>query len=418
LSASTPPSTALFTDRYELTMLEAALAAGVAETPAVFEVFTRALPPGRRFGVFAGLQRLVELIEAFHFGPEELSFLEEEKVVKEPALSRLSRFCFTGHIDAYAEGELYTAGSPVLTVEAPFVEALLLETLVLSVLNHDSAVAAAAQLLVEAAAGRPIIEMGSRRVDPEAAVAAARAAYLGGFASTSNLEAGRRYGMPSAGTVAHAFMLLFESESDAFDAQVRSMGPASTILVDTFDMEEGIRRAVKAAGPGLAAIRIDSGDLVAEAQRARSLLDSLGAVGTRIVATGELDVEALRALACAPVDAYGVGTAVVTGLGAPTCGFVYKPVEIAGRPVAKASPGKSTRAGRRWAWRVGDKELLSTAPAPAPEGGRALQRRVVSSGRRLDIPSVHDAREHHRQVLAELPAASALRLVERSSSLP
>ena len=194
---------------------------------------------------------------------------------------------------------------------------MLLETIVLSILNHDSAVAAAASLVAQAAGDRPVIEMGSRRTDTEAAVAAARAAYISGFASTSNLEAGRRYGVPTAGTVAHAFILLFGDERAAFAAQAKAFGADTTFLVDTYDMEEGIRRAVAAAGPGLGAIRVDSGDLGAEARRARELLDELDAVKTRVIVTGDLDERTIRALGAAPVDGYGVGTAVVTGLGQP-----------------------------------------------------------------------------------------------------
>ncbi len=191
-------------------------------------------------------------------------------------------------------------GSPVLCVEAPFGQAVLLETIVLSILNHDSAVAAAASLIAQAAGDRPVIEMGSRRTDAEAAVAAARAAYIGGFASTSNLEAGRRYGVPTAGTVAHAFILLFGDERAAFAAQAEAFGADTTFLVDTYDMEEGIRRAVAAAGPGLGAIRVDSGDLGAEARRARELLDELDAVTTRVIVTGDLDERTIRALGRGP----------------------------------------------------------------------------------------------------------------------
>ncbi len=309
------PSTALFTDRYELTMLDAALRAGVADHPATFEVFARRLPEGRLHGTFAGLGRLLEAIERYTFGPDELAWLADDGVVSDETLDWLDGRRFSGTVDAYREGEHYTANSPVLTVAGAFGEAVLLETLVLSVVNHDSAVAAAADLLVRAAAGRPIIEMGSRRTDPTAAVAAARAAYLAGFASTSNLEAGRRYGIPTAGTAAHAFTLLFDEEKDAFVAQVTSLGASTTLLVDTYDPELGIRNAVAVAGAGLGAVRIDSGDLVSEAGRARELLDELGASRTGVIVTGDLDYHTLVALRDAPVDGYGVGTNVVTGLG-------------------------------------------------------------------------------------------------------
>ena len=382
-------STALLTDRYELTMLDAALRAGTAAEPVVFEVFTRGLPPGRRFGVFAGLGRLLDALGAFHFGPDELEWLAANGVVSGRALDWLAKFSFAGDVHAYREGELYTDGSPVLTVEASFGQAVLLETIVLSILNHDSAVAAAASLITEAAGERPVIEMGSRRTDAGAALAAARAAYVAGFASTSNLEAGRRYGVPTAGTVAHAFVLSFGDERAAFEAQVAAFGPDTTFLVDTYDTEDGIRRAVAAAGAGLAAVRIDSGDLGTVARRARELLDELGATGARIVVTGDLDDRAIRALGAAPVDGYGVGTGVVTGLGAPTAGLVYKLVSAGGRSVAKQSPGKATHGGRKWAWRVPGRadELVGLAPGPAPDGGRPLQSVVVSGGNALAAQS-------------------------------
>jgi nicotinate phosphoribosyltransferase len=380
-------STALLTDHYELTMLDAALVAGVADRRVVFEVFTRALPAGRRYGVFAGLGRLLEALERFTFGTDELAWLSERGFLSDRALDWLSGYRFSGDIHAYQEGEIYTGGSPVMTVCGSFGEAVLLETLCLSVLNHDSAVAAAASMLTVAAGGRPVIEMGSRRTDPEAAVAAARAAYIGGLASTSNLEAGRRFGIPTAGTTAHAFVLLFAEEHQAFDAQAATMGADTTLLVDTYDTGGAIRTAVETVGPGLRAIRIDSGDLGAEAVRARGLLDGLGARDTRIIVTGDLDEAALARLASTPVDAYGAGTSVVTGAGHPSCGFVYKLVDVAGRPVEKRSPHKATVGGRKWAWRLAETatEVVALDPERAPAGSRPLQTAVVSDGRPIGL---------------------------------
>lgn len=410
-------STALHTDHYELTMLEAAIGAGTAGEPATFEVFTRSVPDGRRFGVFGGLGRLLDLLDDFRFGTDELRWLEDAGVVGPRTLDWLSSYHFSGDISAYAEGELYTGGSPVLTVEGTFGESVLLETLVLSVLNHDSAVAAAASLIVDAAAGRPLIEMGSRRTDSEAAVASARAAYLAGFDSSSNLEAGRRYGVPTAGTAAHAFIQSFADERTAFAAQVAAAGSRTTLLVDTFDTEQGIRNAVEVAGPGLGAVRIDSGDLAAEATRARSLLDALGATATRVIITGDLDDAKIRRLREAPADVYGAGTSVVTGLGAPTAGFVYKLSVMSGRPVNKLSPGKETVGGRKWAWRIPAEaeELVGLSAGPAPDDGRALQSYVVRAGGRLSGPSLSESRAHHRRAVAELPAGRPLELVFRNA---
>lgn len=404
-------STALLTDRYELTMLSAALRDGTAGRHCVFEVFARKLPPGRRYGVVAGTGRLVEAIADFRFGEAELDHLREQGVVDADTADWLARYRFTGDIYGYAEGELYYPGSPILTVTGTFAECVLLETLVLSILNYDSAVAAAAARMVTAARGRPIIEMGSRRAHEQAAVAAARAAYLAGFASTSNLEAGRRYGVPTAGTAAHAFTLLHDSESAAFASQVAALGKSTTLLVDTYDIAEGIRRAVATAGPGLAAIRIDSGDLSVLAQQSRQQLDSLGAVDTKIIVSGDLDEYAIAALAAEPVDAYGAGTSVVTGSGAPTAGLVYKLVEVDGAPVVKRSEHKATIGGRKTAVRrhkptgTATEEVVVSRgrPEPAPHD-RMLQRPYLIRGEPVpDLPDLAASRELLREGLVAVP---------------
>jgi nicotinate phosphoribosyltransferase len=394
-------------------MLDAALEAGAADRRVTFEVFTRSLPPGRRHGVFAGLGRLLDALEDFRFGPDEIEWIRSQGIVSDATAQWLAGFSFGGDIHAYPEGELYTGGSPVLTVEGSFAETVLLETLFLSILNHDSSVAAAASLIATAAGSRPVIEMGSRRVDDAAAVAAARAAYLGGFASTSNLEAGRRYGIPTAGTSAHAFVLLFPDERSAFAAQLARAGSGTTLLVDTYDAENAIETAIQVAGTSLEAVRIDSGDLAFEVRRARALLDSLGATTTKVIVTGDLDDRAVRELADSPADAYGAGTSVVTGLGHPTAGLIYKLVSVEGRNVAKASPGKATLGGRKWAWRRADDatEIVSTSPDAASGHARPLQSRVVAAGRRLGAVTLEQSRAHLRESLAELPEGASLRLL-------
>jgi len=322
--------TALLTDHYELTMVQAALAGGTAQRRSVFEVFTRRLPEGRRYGVVGGTGRLLDAIERFRFDDDALADLERRAVVDQATLAWLADYRFGGDVSGYGEGECFFPYSPVLVVEASFAEAVVLETLVLSVLNFDSAVASAASRMTSAAGDRPCIEMGSRRTHEWAAVAAARAAHIAGFASTSNLEAGRAYGIPTQGTSAHSFTLLHDHERDAFTAQVDSLGKATTLLVDTYDVETAVALAVEVAGPELGAVRLDSGDLLVQAQAVRTQLDALGASNTKIVVTSDLDEHAIAALAAAPVDAYGVGTALVTGSGAPTAGFVYKLVARAG----------------------------------------------------------------------------------------
>src|SRR5918999_5035180 len=403
-------STALFTDRYELTMAAAALADGSAQRRCVFELFARRLPEGRRYGVVAGTARLLESIERFRFGDEELAMLTG--IVDDDTLAWLADYRFRGDIDGYPEGELYFPGSPVLAVTGSFAEAVVLETLVLSVLNHDCAVAAAAARMVSAAGDRPLVEMGGRRTHEDAAVAAARAAYLVGFTATSNLAAGHRYGIPTAGTAAHAFTLLHDREADAFTAQVDALGTGTTLLVDTYDITQGIAAAIEAAGPRLRAIRIDSGDLGQLARQAREQLDRLGAPDVQIVVSGDLDEYSIAALRADPVDSYGVGTSVVTGSGVPTAGMVYKLVEVDGRPVVKRSASKASRGGAKSALRrykptgTAVEELVfpRTRQPDLGEHDRVLPVPLVREGQPVDpLPTLQQARDRVHAALASVP---------------
>lgn len=417
-------STALLTDRYELTMLDAALRDGTAERRCVFELFARRLPGGRRFGVVAGTGRLLSLLRQFRFGDDELRFLRDGRVVDAATLDFLAGYRFTGSISGYREGELYFPGSPILTVEGTFAEAVVLETLALSVLNHDSAVATAAARMSIAAGDRPLAEMGSRRAGESSAVAAARAAYIVGFDATSNLEAGRRWGIPTMGTAAHAWTLLHDSEEDAFRAQVDTLGAGTTLLVDTYDIERGVESAIRVAGTQLGGVRIDSGDLPTVAASVRAQLDALGATSTRITVTSDLDEYAIAALAASPVDSYGVGTSVVTGSGTPTAGMVYKLVarqaaDSSWVAVAKASTDKGSTGGRKAAFRTLDRgtatsELIAVSdgfdPVDTPDehpGARALQTPFVVAGE-IDAAfegsaGVTSARAHHALAREELP---------------
>ncbi|MFC4857983.1 nicotinate phosphoribosyltransferase [Actinophytocola glycyrrhizae] len=420
----TGTSTALLTDHYELTMLAAALADGTAERQCVFETFARRLPAGRRYGVVGGTGRVVEAISRFTFGEAELAQLSG--VVDQACLDWLADYRFTGDVDGYAEGELYFPGSPLFTVRGTFAEAVVLETLVLSILNHDSAIVSAGARMVSAANGRPIIEMGGRRTHEEAAVASARAAYLAGFATTSNLEAKRRYGIPTAGTCAHAFTLLHDSEHAAFTAQVEALGTDTTLLVDTYDITRGIETAIEVAGPGLGAIRIDSGDVGVLARQARQQLDSLGARNTRIVVSGDLDEYAIAALRAEPVDAYGVGTSLVTGSGSPTAGMVYKLVEVDGRPVAKRSSHKESKGGRKAALRrhkptgTALEEVVHVVGAEVEEGphDRRLQVPLLRGGQpAADGPSLEESRQRVRDGLVSLPW-EGLKLSQGEPAIP
>lgn len=422
-------STALLTDHYELTMLQAALADGTAGRRSVFELFGRRLPEGRRYGVVAGVGRALDALAAFRFDEATLAALEG--VVDASTIEWLAGYRFSGSMWGYAEGEVYFPGSPLLVVEATFAEAVVLETLLLSIYNHDAAVASAASRMTLAAGERPCIEMGSRRTHEEAAVAAARAAYVAGFAATSNLQARARYGVPTTGTSAHAFTLLHDTERDAFASQVASLGTGTTLLVDTYDVAAAVKTAVEVAGPTLGAVRLDSGDLGELAVQVRAQLDALGAHHTRIVVTSDLDEHAIAALAAAPVDGYGVGTQLVTGSGHPTVGLVYKLVarESAGGEmvaVAKKSTAKASVGGRKFALRrlsadgVAEAEVIGIGAAPQDDGDdpstssgrrRSLLAPLVTNGEIVGREPLQAARDRHAASRAELPleARSMLR---------
>jgi nicotinate phosphoribosyltransferase len=407
---------ALLTDKYELTMLAAALHDGSADRRTTFELFARRLPEGRRYGVVAGTARFVESLPQFTFDDDALGMVAE---FLDPAtLAYLASYRFSGDVDGYSEGELYFAGSPVLSVHGTFAECVILETLALSIFNHDSAIASAAARMVSAAEGRPLIEMGSRRTHEQAAVASARAAYLAGFTGTSNLAAQRRYGVPTMGTSAHAFTLLHATEDGpdelaAFRSQVAALGVGTTLLVDTYDITAGVANAVAAAGPDLGAVRIDSGDLGVLVRQVRAQLDGLGATGTKIVVSSDLDEFAIAALRAEPVDSFGVGTSLVTGSGAPTAGMVYKLVEVDGVPVEKRSSHKESHGGRKQAHRLAKpsgtivEEVVHPAgERPAAEGdlvARPLAVPLVRSGKPVADLVLADARERVGAGLHSLP---------------
>lgn len=422
-------STALLTDHYELTMLDAARRSGQASTECVFDVFARRLPQGRRFGVVAGIGRVVDAVKDFQFGDDELGFLDDRGIVSKDTLQWLANYRFGGRIRGYAEGDIFFPHSPILSVHGSFADAVVLETVILSILNHDSAVASAAARMVSAAEGRPLIEMGSRRTGEHSAWSAARAAYLVGFQGTSNLEAGRRFGIPTFGTAAHAFTLLHDSEREAFAAQVATLGTQTTLLVDTYDIERAVTAAIDVGGTSLGAVRIDSGDLPVIVRQVRAQLDSLGATSTRIVVTSDLDEYTIAGLGSAPVDAFGVGTSVVTGSGHPAAGLVYKLVarkDAGGSWVAvqKTSTGKTNAGGIKHATRVIDGgtaiEEAMTVDIPAP-AGRPLVHDLVVDGEpvvdRSPKATLEHARNHHLQVIAELPQ-DAFRLTSGDPAIP
>lgn len=425
-------STALLTDQYELTMVQAALESGKADRQCLFEVFGRHLPPGRRYGVVAGTGRVLEALKEFTFGPDELGFLKSAGILNATTLDWLESYEFTGDIRGYAEGDMYFPNSPILTVKAPFAQAVVLETLILSIMNYDTAVASAASRMSRAAGTRPCADMGSRRTSEHAAVAAARAAVIAGFASTSNLEAGRTYGLNTIGTAAHAFTLLHDSEREAFAAQVKALGTNTVLLLDTYDVDEALTTAIDIAGPNLGGVRIDSGDLGIQAAEVREKLDALGATNTKITVTSDLDEYAIASLRATPTDYYGVGTRLVTGSGFPTAHLVYKLVAHSDdgtqwTAVHKKSTGKTSHGGFKQPVRaleggVATEEAIGIPTLPAEVAdGRPLHVDLVRGGQILDGFTGHDgvmrAREHYHACISELPR-TAHRLQDGESAIP
>ncbi|WP_217702881.1 nicotinate phosphoribosyltransferase [Corynebacterium sp. Marseille-P4321] len=404
--ADTERSTAFLTDMYELTMLDAAIKDGTADRECVFEVFGRRLPNERRYGVVAGTRRVLDAITKFRFTEDQLKvadFLSDE------AREYLCNFKFSGQIDGYREGELYFPYSPIMTVRGTFAECVILETVLLSILNADSAVASAASRMVSAADGRPIMEMGSRRANEQAAVSAARAAYIAGFTSTSNMEASLRYGIPAAGTAAHSWTLLHVGEDGvpdekaAFRAQIDSLGVDTTLLVDTFDITKGVEHALEVAGTELGGVRIDSGDLGIVSRRVRQQLDDAGAFNTKIIVSSDLDEFAIAGLRGDPVDGFGVGTSVVTGSGAPTAGLVYKLVEVEGTPVAKRSSGKITHGGGKAAMRTYRSSGVAVSEIVHPLG-QDVPRKPHLEYRELTVPLIRDG-----EIVSDLPGIEEVR---------
>lgn len=416
-------SPAMMTDMYEYTMLDAALKDGTANRKCVFEIFTRHLPEGRRYGVVAGTGRILDALERFHLDDDDLRFLSDRNIVSAETIAWLERFHFSGSVKGYREGEMFFPNSPVLQVEGTFGECTLLETLLLSILNYDCAVASAASRMVTAAKDRPCMDMGGRRTNEWSAVAASRAAVVGGFQGTANLLAAQLYGLKAIGTAAHCFTLVHDSERDAFISQIDALGRNTTLLVDTYNIEEAVKTAVEVAGPELGGVRIDSGDLAALAQRVRNQLDALGATNTKITVTNDLDEYALAALQTAPVDSYGVGTRLVTGSGAPTCAMVYKLTERENadgvmQPVAKKSKDKATVPGRKLAFRSYEYNLADCehvisgsedqlAAFRPEEGWKDLLVDFVDHGQIDTTWQGHDAimaaHDYRAQALAELP---------------
>jgi nicotinate phosphoribosyltransferase len=409
----------LLTDLYQLTMAAGYFRAGKVQEKATFELYVRRLPRNRNYLVAAGLQQAVEYLLNLRFTGEEIGYLRglPQFAGAPPGFfDALAQFRFTGDVYAVAEGTPVFAGEPMLMVRAPIVEAQIPETYLLSMIGFQTLIATKAARAVETAAGRAVVEFGTRRAQsPEAGVLAARAAYVGGCAGSSNTLAGFRFGIPVFGTAAHSWVLSFPTEAEAFRQLQGLLGPATVYLIDTYDTLEGARLAAGLGRP-MWGVRLDSGNLVELSRSVRRILDEAGLPDAKIMATGDLNEYKILELVAvrAPIDAFGVGTDLATSADAPSLGAVYKLVEVetgdVKRYTAKFSADKSTVPGAKQVFRYADHDLIACSwECPAYRDDKhpaALLRPVIAGGELVEpLPDTHAARSHCAASLEELPRA-------------
>lgn len=407
---------ALSTDLYQLTMAAGYFHHGLHEKRISMELFVRRLPPERRFLLVAGLENVVEHLRNLHFDEVQIEYLHRVPALRGALSFELVEFLrdfrFRGDLWAMPEGTVAFDREPLVRVTGTLLEAQLVETALLSIYNTETLVASKAARVVLAAEDTVCLEFGTRRTSPDEAIASARAAFLAGFAATSNVEAGYRYDIPLAGTAAHAWVMAHEHEIDAFRHYVEVFPEHSIMLVDTYDTLGGVRRAIEAAGSKLRGIRLDSGDLLSLSQQARALLDEAGLTETTIVGSGDLDehrIAKLRA-AGAPIDAWGVGTALVRSGDVPSLGGVYKLVEDhdTGRKVAKFSDAKSTLPGIHQVFRVSkqgrfQRDVIGTTPEFHVDAQPLLEEWMREGKLVRELPSLTSIRRRAREQLAALP---------------
>lgn len=421
---------ALLTDLYELHMMQAYRAEGM-DGIAVFDFIVRKLPAGRNFLVAAGLEEVLAYLEGLAFGQEELGWLRSTGRFSESFLRYLGAFRFTGKVDAMPEGTVFFAGEPVLRVTAPIAQAQLIESRVINLLQFSILVASKAVRCVLAAQGRELVDFGMRRAHgAEAAMLAARCSFLAGFDATATVLAGQRYGIPVAGTMAHAYVQAHGSEEQAFAAFVHGCRDGSTLLVDTYDVPRALEHAIALVrrlhdgGTGhVAAVRIDSGDLAEQARLARRMLDEAGCGDVRIAVSGDLDEYRIATLVeqGAPIDSFGVGTRMATSADAPFLDCAYKLVAYDGKPRRKRSEGKATWPGCKQVWRTCNDQgrILHDVVGLQEEShaGTPLLECVMRGGQRTrESPSLAASRAHARAELAALP--DALRSLEIAAPPP
>jgi nicotinate phosphoribosyltransferase len=415
---------ALHTDLYQLTMAAGYFAAGKVNEQAVFELFVRRLPKGREYLIAAGLQQAVEYLLNLRFTDEQIAYLRDlSQFARAPEdfWQYLRDFRFRGDLFAMPEGTPFFAAEPVATVHARIIEAQIAETYLLATFAFQSMIAAKASRIVAAAKGRSVIEFGARRAHgPEAGVLAGRAAYIGGCAGTSNVEAGHRFGIPVFGTSAHSWVLAFDEESAAFRALQNLLGPGTVYLIDSFDTVEGARKAA-ALGPPMWGVRLDSGDLAELANEVRRILDENGFPDAKIMATSDLNEDRIAALVTggAPIDAFGVGTELATSFDAPALSAVYKLVELekdgTRRYTAKYSPDKQTLPGAKQVFRYADYDVVACSGECGLSGAKALLQPVILGGNPVDL--LPDATGARKRCSFELPRIGSRHRVEYSPEL-
>lgn len=409
------PEAALLTDLYQLTMTEAYLAEGQWDE-AVFSLFVRGLPARRNYLLAAGLESVLDTLEQLRFRAEDLEWLASQGRFSDRLLGWLERFKFSGDVDAMPEGTPVFGQEPLLEVRAPLPEAQLVETYLLNQVHLQTLAASKASRVVTAAAGRPVMEFGLRRIHgTDAGLKVARASYLAGVESTSNVLAGRLYGIPLSGTMAHSYVQSHDDELEAFRAFTR-VYPDATLLVDTYDTLRGVQHVIRLARElgedfRVRALRLDSGDLLALSLAARELLDEAGLERVRLIGSGGLDEDSVAKLLArgAPLDGFGVGTAMGVSADAPSLDMAYKLVEYAGKGRMKLSAGKALLPGAKQVYRqdedgVARRDLLVRRGDLA--SGRPLLRPVMRAGQRLPdaSPSLEEVRQYTRRELARLPA--------------
>ncbi len=408
---------ALLVDLYELTMGESYVAEGLAEERATFSLFFRNLPPGWGYAIAAGLEDALRYLEELEFAEDDLAYLESTGLFTPPFLERLRGLRFTGEVRALPEGTLVFPNEPVVEVSAPIVESQIAETMVLNEIHLQMLIASKAARCVDVARGRMLVDFALRRAHGgEAGLKVARASYLAGFDSTSNVLAGHLYGIPIAGTMAHSYIEAFEDELAAFRAFARAYPGGSILLVDTYDTVEGTRRAIAVArelaaeGHRLRGVRIDSGDLAELSTAVRALLDEAGFEDAAVFASGGLDeVEIERLLSArAPIDGFGVGSKMGVSADAPFLDMAYKLAEFEGRPTLKLSQGKATLPGRKQIWRVSDEggfafDVLGLQDEPYEGEAEPLLHEVMAAGRRLRTEPLDEIRARARSQRESLP---------------